>query len=152
MTNHLSCVRRLHFCAGHRVAGHENKCRNLHGHNYVVYIHAETLLGLDSVGRVVDFSVLKETIGGWIDTNWDHGFILWMDDMQARLCVEALAGQKVYQLPSNPTAENLAAYLLDHVCDELFGSYFKLKGFRIYKVVVEETENCSAEVSVSRIS
>ena len=62
----ISCTRRIQFCAGHRVLGHENKCANAHGHNYVAYISARSN-DLDKVGRVIDFSVLKEKIGGWID-------------------------------------------------------------------------------------
>lgn len=42
------------FCAGHRVVGHENKCRHLHGHNYRVTFYCESQ-ELDGVGRVVDF-------------------------------------------------------------------------------------------------
>ena len=53
----ITCTRRIQFCAGHRVMGHEGKCRNLHGHNYVVFVTAQAD-ELDSVGRVIDFSVL----------------------------------------------------------------------------------------------
>ena len=27
-------IRSHEICAGHRVVGHESKCRHLHGHNY----------------------------------------------------------------------------------------------------------------------
>jgi 6-pyruvoyltetrahydropterin/6-carboxytetrahydropterin synthase len=36
----IECTRRLKFDAGHRVHLHESKCRNAHGHQYIVYIHA----------------------------------------------------------------------------------------------------------------
>ena len=61
-----SCTRRIQFASGHRVLGHENKCRHIHGHNYVAFIHAEAEQ-LDSIGRVIDFGVLKDKFGGWID-------------------------------------------------------------------------------------
>lgn len=67
------CKRRVQYCAGHRLPGHEGKCRSIHGHNYVAHIYAEGKL--DAVGRVVDFSVLKERVGGWIEDHWDHGFV-----------------------------------------------------------------------------
>ena len=35
----LTCTRRLQFCAGHRVYGHESKCANVHGHNLAVFDH-----------------------------------------------------------------------------------------------------------------
>ena len=32
-------IRSHEICAGHRVVGHESKCRMLHGHNYVFHFH-----------------------------------------------------------------------------------------------------------------
>ena len=80
----MQAVRRIQFCAGHRVKGHEGKCANVHGHNYVAYFHAESPSNqknsLDEVGRVIDLSVLKTKIGGWIDENWDHRFLAYSED------------------------------------------------------------------------
>jgi 6-pyruvoyltetrahydropterin/6-carboxytetrahydropterin synthase len=143
-------TRRLTFASGHRVMGHETKCAHLHGHNYVAEILAEADY-LDSLGRVVDFSVLKDKIGGWIDAHWDHGMILFAEDHAALLAVaqfEALmepAGfkQKLYVLSSNPTAENMARELAQRARQLLFGS-----GVRIVSVRLHETENCLAEYVV----
>jgi len=100
MSKPFTCTRRIQFCAGHRVAGHENKCNNLHGHNYVAFITAQAH-NLDNLGRVVDFSVLKDIIGGWIDDNWDHGLILWREDPLHDPIRDACQdGQKFYTLPS----------------------------------------------------
>ena len=75
-----TATRRLTFCAGHRVLGHESKCSNLHGHNYIVEVTAEMNpsngAAVDDIGRVIDFSVLKECVGGWLERHWDHGFIV----------------------------------------------------------------------------
>lgn len=134
-----TCTRRFQFCAGHRVRGHENLCKNLHGHNYVVFVEAEA--PLDALGRVIDFGVLKQLVGGWIDANWDHGFILWREDHQARILVEGMADQKMHLMPANPTAENMAAYLLTEVCPLVL----KDTGVRATFVRVWETENCYAD-------
>lgn len=67
-------TRRLEIDAGHRLMNHESKCRNVHGHRYVfeVTVGAENL---DGSGRVIDFGVVKQELGGWLDEHWDHGFI-----------------------------------------------------------------------------
>lgn len=141
----ISCTRRIQFCAGHRVMGHENKCAHLHGHNYVALITA-TAEELDTVGRIIDFAVLKERIGGWIESNWDHGFILWQFDSDARTLLQGWTPshgvpQKVSVLPNNPTAENMAEYLFHTVCpNELAGT-----GVEVIRVELWETENCRAE-------
>lgn len=140
----IQAVRRVQFCAGHRVMGHEGKCAHLHGHNYVVFFHAEAE-GLDGIGRVIDFSVLKEKLGGWVDVHWDHGFVFYEKDEEVRSLFEgSMARHKHFALPTNPTAENMGAYLLHTVGPEqLIGT-----GVRLVKVVIWETENCFAEVSI----
>lgn len=136
----ITCTRRIQFCAGHRVYNHESKCRNLHGHNYVAFFDAAAPK-LDGIGRVVDFSVLKERIGGWIDEKWDHGFLLWEEDSDAIAAVSGMVGQKLYFMPSNPTAENMAHHLLVDICPTLLeGTGVTITGVRIW-----ETENCYAD-------
>lgn len=141
----ISCTRRLQWCAGHRVYGHENKCGHLHGHNYVGYFTAEAD-ELDDKGRVIDFSVLKLEIGAWIDYHWDHGFLYHKNDFAVENILDTFEAsngdnQKAYALPYNPTAENIAKYLIELICPSLFKDY----PITITKVVIHETENCVAE-------
>lgn len=137
----VTCTRRIKFSAGHRVMGHENKCATPHGHNYVVDITAEAD-NLDHIGRIIDFSVLKEKIGGWIDEHWDHTFLLFEDDKQT---IEALqqapAKKPLYICPFNPTAEEIAKYLLLTIAPKVLQG----TGVHITKIVIHETDNCSAE-------
>jgi 6-pyruvoyltetrahydropterin/6-carboxytetrahydropterin synthase len=138
-----TAVRRITFCAGHRLMKHEGHCAHLHGHNYVVLFHAQASQ-LDPVGRVIDFSVLKRCLGGWIETHWDHGFICCKDDRETLDALSAIPGQKLYVLDENPTAENLARHLLEIVApSELEGT-----GVRVVRIQLWETENCHVEVSL----
>ena len=139
----ITCTRRIQFCAGHRVHRHESKCRNLHGHNYVVYFDAEAP-ELDDLGRVIDFGILKTVLGGWIDENWDHGFILDLNDVEALNAVKQIPNQKWATLEVNPTAENMAKYLVEEICPMLF----KGSNVRIRKVTLWETENCYATAEI----
>ena len=140
----VTCTRRVQFCAGHRVYRHESKCRNLHGHNYVAMLTAEGIdRGQDELGRVIDFSVLKEKLGGWIDQHWDHGFIAMADDREALAALALMPEQKLYVMTSNPTAENMARHLLLDVGPSVLDG----TGVRLVRVEVWETENCRAEVS-----
>lgn len=121
---------------------HESKCKYLHGHRYVLEatFSAEKL---DSVGRVVDFGVIKEKLGGWVDAHWDHTAILFEKD---RPLGESIAGhtkQAIFYLPANPTAENMAAYIFEKICPDLF----KGTGLTCTGIVLYETPNCKATVS-----
>lgn len=150
-------IERYHdISCGHRVAGHESKCAHLHGHNYRVtfYCSADQL---DSLGRIIDFSVMKERLCMWLESKWDHRFLYWENDpvfdwLDAAL--ERKSKQMAYQenpdwdksaasfvrLPFNPTAENMADYLLKTIGPiQLEGT-----GVRLVAVKVEETRKCSA--------
>ncbi|MBX9672136.1 MAG: 6-carboxytetrahydropterin synthase [Candidatus Obscuribacterales bacterium] len=139
----VTAVRRLQFCAGHRVYRHESKCSNLHGHNYVLFLHATTNQ-LDELGRVIDFGVLKSVFAPWIERNWDHGFIVWQDDEPALAALKQVEGQKVFRLSTNPTAENMALFLLHELGPQLLSG----TSVTLSKVVLWETENCYVEVSL----
>jgi len=120
--------------------GHENKCANLHGHNYVALFTAEAE-ELDSLGRVIDFSVLKARIGGWIDKYWDHGFIFYALDNAVEDALVAFGPTKHFATPFNPTAENMAAYLCNIICPQELAD----TGIVVTRVRLWETENCYAD-------
>ena len=136
-------VRQFHFCAGHRLYQHEGKCAGIHGHNYVAEFYASAAQ-LDSLGRVLDFGVIKDRLGGWIEEHWDHGFICFREDREASEALAKIVGQKLFLLDVNPTAENLARHLL-HVVgpQQLAGT-----GVQLTRVVLRETDNCRADVSL----
>jgi 6-pyruvoyltetrahydropterin/6-carboxytetrahydropterin synthase len=96
---------------------------------------------LDELGRVIDFSVLAERLGGWVDEHWDHGFILHREDEEAKAAVEKVAGQRLFLLDANPTAEYLADYLLRQVAPEALAG----TGVQVVKVVLWESESSFAE-------
>ena len=133
------CTRRIAFDAGHRVLRHESKCRNVHGHRYVADITV-TAPELDAIGRVVDFGVVKEFVGGWVDSAWDHGYIGHPDD--PLLSIIEKRGLKVYRMPSgcNPTAESMAE-VLGIQAQEL------LPDLIVSQVRLYETPNCWADWS-----
>ncbi|MBF0313468.1 MAG: 6-carboxytetrahydropterin synthase [Oligoflexia bacterium] len=158
MTGRESCARAMHFCYGHRVMGHKGKCVNLHGHNGEVWIYVTRMhqqQGLDELGMVIDFSLLKERIGAWIDAHWDHTMILNKNDQETILALEKLpldARQRPpFLLEGNPTAENLAKYLLWSVCPRVLQGLgvvvFKVEFWESFQsMAIEELDPFSPEV------
>lgn len=137
----IEAVRILKFDAGHRVVNHESKCASLHGHEYKAHIYAASN-DLDSLGRVIDFSVIKDKVGGWIDENWDHTLIIWEQDNNLQHLKNCQTNKPIFVSSWNPTAENMALYLLHVVCPrELNGLNIK-----VTKIVLYETSNCYVEV------
>ncbi|MBU6221289.1 MAG: 6-pyruvoyl tetrahydropterin synthase family protein [Planctomycetes bacterium] len=139
----LSIMRQLTFCAGHRLLRHEGKCAFFHGHNYKVDVEVAPRVGgavLDDVGRIVDFSVIKRRLLGWIDEHWDHGFIVSAEDTNGIAALNTVEPNKTFVLPYNPTAENMARYLLEVVAPEVLGDL----PIVVTRMVVWETDTSCA--------
>ena len=127
----------------HRIPRHESKCSAFHGHRYAAELTCDAR-ALDDRGRVIDFGVVKELVGGWIDRHWDHTAILQRDDPDPAVHVLAASnaahGRPVYWLDAPPTAEVIVAELA-RVAAALLADH----GVRVTRVRLWETPNGSAE-------
>lgn len=136
-------MRRITFCAGHRLFKHGGKCENFHGHNYIADFFVEGD-EVDEVGRVLDFADLKARTKGWIDANWDHSFLVFEKDENAIQALEQVQPSRLFKMPYNPTAENMAKYLLEEMCPIVLSG----SGARAVRVRIWETAESYAEASV----
>lgn len=128
------------FDAAHRVPGHENKCKHLHGHRYEVELTCEAA-HLDNLGRVVDFGVMKNIVGQWIDDNLDHNVILFLNDPLVDILNSSSATTRsVFTMHAIPTAENIAELIFVTA-----GKLLQKCGVSVRNVRVWETPNCFAD-------
>ena len=128
----------------HRLPNHPSKCAAVHGHRYkaVVTVTSNSLL---ESGMVVDFGILSEVIGSWIDDHWDHNALLCCSENEPLLAairgVHKSSGSKLpYLFASPPTAEVIAAEL-GRVSIELLTYH---PGAFVSRVEIWETPNCKA--------
>jgi len=117
-------VRRVEFDAAHFLPNYEGKCKNLHGHHWVVELGVEGEID-PKTGMVVDFSELKAFWEDNLEGKFDH-----------RLLNDTLV---------NPTAENLAYYILSFCLCNITSTY----SFTLAFVRVWETTNSYCEVRSS---
>ncbi len=161
-------TRRIEIDSAHRVTYHGSKCKNMHGHRYVI----EATLRADQLpdageqrGMVLDFGFLKEIMVEQIDKPCDHGMIMWVDDPwlsyfvpdinvenikdlvrnSASNCYEIPRSKfgKLYLMSTVPTAENLAEHWFNRLIQPCIDRSNGLG--ELAKVVVHETPNCKAE-------
>jgi len=131
-------VERYHdISCGHRVVGHESKCKFLHGHNYRFHFIIEGEQ-LDDVGRVLDFRIIKDVLCQWLEDNFDHKFLMWEEDPYLP-ALQQLSPQSMVVVPFNPTAENIAMYMVNTVAPRLLAPY----GCRLEGCRIDETRKCS---------
>lgn len=138
----ITATRWHDISCGHRVSGHESKCAHLHGHNYRLHFTVQAS-ALDTLGRVLDFSVIKTRLCMWVEEHWDHRFLLWeLDPLLPAL--RAVDRDGVVPVPFNPTAERMAEYLVDVIGPRVLDG----TGCVLTCVRIEETARCSAEYSI----
>lgn len=149
----ITATKRVEFDAAHRVAGHEGKCKSLHGHRYAVELTlVRSDAGVDDTGFVVDFGVIKERVGGWIDEHLDHTtlydehdeFMVAMRERYLEIqdrCPELAGGElrSWYAMKRPPTAENIAAMLHTEA------TKLMPRGVQVLRVRVYETPTSYAD-------
>ncbi len=113
----------------------------LHGHRYAL---EATFVAkkLDELGRVIDFGVIREVLGTWIDNHLDHNTILSIQDKNLGDKIASETGQKIYYITENPTAENIAKYIFEEICPKLFAT----KNVKCVAIKLYETPNCYTNV------
>jgi 6-pyruvoyltetrahydropterin/6-carboxytetrahydropterin synthase len=139
----ISVTKVIKFDAAHRIVGHKGGCQFLHGHSYLLEA-SFSADKLNELGMVIDFAVIKEKLGNWIKQNWDHNAVLFSQDKKLGLHIEEATGQKVFFMEHNPTCENMALFLFNKVCPDLFKDY----GIKCSRIKLFESAASFSEVGV----
>lgn len=113
-------TKQFKFEAAHSLPNHDGKCRNLHGHSYVleVTVSGEKHTSGPKEGMVVDFADISKIVNEHIINKWDHQFL---NDV----------------VPFVTTAENLA--------EECF-KILEIKGLQVERIKLWETAKSFVEV------
>jgi len=114
------------FSSAHQLRGYKGKCENLHGHNYRIEIYARGS-ELDNIGLLVDFGELKEAA----------------DEVVAYLDHRNINELPPFDEELNPSAENLARYILERVASRVGDERVS-----VYKVRCFETPTSVATYQV----
>ena len=78
------------------------------------------------------------------DQYWDHSFLVFEGDQNAVDALRAVQPSRFFAMPYNPTAENMARYLLD----EAAPGFMQGSGGQVVRVRIWETEDSYAEAAL----
>ena len=72
-----SITKRFTFEAAHSIPHHTGKCRNLHGHSYVLEVTVSgTIQTIGSEeGMIMDFARISQVVHAEVIDQWDHQFL-----------------------------------------------------------------------------
>jgi 6-pyruvoyltetrahydropterin/6-carboxytetrahydropterin synthase len=133
-------AKRFSWEAAHRLPWHEGLCKNNHGHSYRMEAAVEG--EVDASGMVIDFQDIKRALKPLVDA-WDHASLVAAHDREYLDVVRAM-GWKHYVLPYDTTAENLARYAADTLCEKAADALAAAGASRV-SVRIYETDSCYAE-------
>ncbi len=147
----ITITKRLEFDAGHRIPDHASKCRNLHGHRYVLEVSLQgepvDRPGRPEHGMLADFADVKRIAVDRIVEPWDHAFLAYREDRAVTEFLAGLPGHKTVVLDCVPTVENLARIAFETLAPEYRRRYGE--SLRLARVRLQETPNCWAECCAS---
>lgn len=149
----MTATRRVEWDMAHRVPGHLNLCRELHGHRYVAEVTVVLPSGdvepgtlTPTAGMVEDFGVVRDECRAAFLDAWDHATMLCADDPLVAIFRDVHARGipglgRLVVVPGAPTAEYLAARIAGLVQYRLASTGSSLA---VSQVRVRETPNCWA--------
>ena len=112
------------FDSAHRLVGYKGKCSNIHGHMWKVEIEVEGEK-LDEIGMLWDFTNRKKLLN-----HFDHKIILKVCKENQELVyyiTKVCGSESLCMMHDNPTAENLAKWILGFLKLEFKELNFKVK-------------------------
>jgi 6-pyruvoyltetrahydropterin/6-carboxytetrahydropterin synthase len=143
----LRVSRVFEWDAAHRLPDHKGPCRNIHGHRYKAEIWFESPDVLAPDGMVIDFGIVKDIVGFWINKRWDHACLLSTHDQHpVAEAIRETLDMRVFLFDWPPTVEIITSYLAKQAASLLRDLLpAKYPPVEVVKVRVWETPNCSAE-------
>lgn len=103
------------FDMAHMLDGHDGKCKNLHGHTYILQVEVSGSLHETGPkrGMVIDFGDLKDCVQRHVLDLMDHAFIYDSGSERESRVAELLQSldSKTYALPCRSTAEAMTEHI-----------------------------------------
>ena len=140
----IRITKKFRFEAAHALYGYDGKCKNIHGHNYNLFV---TIIGVplkdDSnpkYGMVMDFGDLKKIVNSEIVDKFDHSIIFNKNSPHKELADELIKNShKVILADYQPTIEEMVIDFANRISSKLPSE------IKLHCLKLEETETSYSE-------
>jgi len=139
----IRVTKRFFFESAHALYGYDGKCKNIHGHSYILEV---TVMG-DTIedenhpkrGMVMDFGDLSKLVKETIVDHFDHALLL--NEKQNQFVSEDFKQQfeRIILLPFQPTSEKLLEYFVSLLKPKLADN-ITLLSLRLYETATSYAE------------
>jgi 6-pyruvoyltetrahydropterin/6-carboxytetrahydropterin synthase len=121
---------------GHRLPEHFGKCKNIHGHSYLMVVEIEG--EINEQGMVMDYYDLKRVIKPIVE-ELDHSFMVYEGDKEIIEFLEKMNSKRV-AVPFQSTVENICLYCLNKIKDAGLPERISKLKVRIYETYDDYAE------------
>ncbi len=140
----IRITKKFRFEAAHALYGYDGKCKNIHGHNYNLFV---TIIGAPvkdgsnvKHGMVMDFGDLKKIVNSEIVDKFDHSVIFNKNSPHKKLADELIKnGHKIILADYQPTIEEMVTDFADRISSKLPSE------IKLHCLKLEETETSYSE-------
>ena len=140
----IRITKKFRFEAAHALYGYDGKCKNIHGHNYKLFV---TVIGSPTsdssnvkFGMVMDFDDLKKIVKSEIIKEFDHSVIFNKNSPHKKLADDLIKnGHKVVLADYQPTIEEMIIDFSNKISSKLPGE------IKLHSLKLEETETSYSE-------
>ena len=140
----IRITKKFRFEAAHALYGYDGKCKNIHGHNYNLFV---TVIGIPiknisnvKCGMVMDFGDLKEIVNNEIIEKFDHSVIFNKNTPHKKLANDLVNdGHKVVMADYQPTIDEMVMDFANKISSKLPDD------IKLHSLKLEETETSYSE-------
>lgn len=140
----IRITKKFRFEAAHALYGYDGKCKNIHGHNYKLFV---TVIGSPTsdssnvkFGMVMDFDDLKKIVKAEIIKEFDHSVIFNKNSPHKKLADDLIKnGHKVVLADYQPTIEEMIIDFANKISSKLPSE------IKLHSLKLEETETSYSE-------
>ena len=140
----IRITKKFRFEAAHTLYGYDGKCKNIHGHNYKLFV---TVIGSPTsdssnvkFGMVMDFDDLKKIVKSEIIKEFDHSVIFNKNSPHKKLADDLIKnGHKVVLADYQPTIEEMIIDFANKISSKLPVE------IKLHSLKLEETETSYSE-------